>query len=262
MKHTAKRALTYCGLALVFAMGLYAASRPDVGESVRILAGNSAICSLLGAAFLLVRDDISFERKLIRDELEHERALLRDEIAHERNLKKQDSEKAFEIGTTSHMAKVAFDKHVLFCEEYVGKTSEIASKLFQRGPHEEAINYASELFGIRTKWVIWVTPETEHALEPFERAVRSIGADAMLLASGAEMQNRHAVVKSAYAVFSEVLGIRDFEKDNAKGEQAIQERSERAVEAVIGKLRDALGVETLSDLRSKLLEQASKNLKG
>jgi hypothetical protein len=252
MKHTTKRVTTYCGLALIFVLGLYAASSPAVADSVRILAGDSAVCSLLGALFLLLRDDIAFERKLILDELSHERAILRDERAHERSLKTQASENAFSIGATSHMASVAFDKHVSFCEEYIAKMAEVTDQLLRIGPKEDALNFANSLLTVRIRWLVWLTPKTERSLEVFETAVRKLGSDAWLMRNGGDMEDRPALVKRVVATYSEILGIKDAD--------GVEVSSERTVQAVVDTLRNILGIGELTELRSKLVERARHNL--
>jgi hypothetical protein len=241
MKHATKRTLLYCGLAMIFVLGLYAASRPYVAESVKILAGNSAVGSLLGALFLLLRDDIAFDRKMIRDAL-----------AHERRLRIQDSENAFSIGATSHMASVAFDKHVRFCEEYIATMADVTGQLLKSGPKADALDFANSLLTVRIKWMVWLTPKTEQALEGFEAAVRNLGSDTWLLKNDVDMDNRHEVLKRRNAAYFEILGIKDVD--------SVEVSSERTVQAVIDTLRNILGIAELTELRSKLVANAHRNL--
>jgi len=249
---TKQRAVTYCGLAIICFLGLYIASRPDVVEFVRIAAGTPAIGSLLGALFLLLRDDIAFERELLRDEIAHERTTLRDEIAYERGLKTKDSENAFSIGALSHMAEVAFNKHVEFCDEYIKKTIDVIDKLLQSGPDQEAMRLASGLLAVRQRWVVWLTPEIEHALEPFERAVRKVGTDSWLLKNSASFDDRHKVVERVYAIYSEVLGIKEFNGGEVS--------SEKTVQTIVDELRRVLGIKELTELRSRFVRRAHLSL--
>ena len=53
-----------------------------------------------------------------------------DLLAHDRALLLLEAQNAFSIGATSHMAIVAFDKHVTFCEEYLGEMYQTLSTLF------------------------------------------------------------------------------------------------------------------------------------
>jgi hypothetical protein len=50
-----------------------------------------------------------------------------------------------------------------------------------RWPPATALPHASSLLEIRRKWALWLTPTLETELEPFETAIRKIGADAYLL---------------------------------------------------------------------------------
>jgi hypothetical protein len=252
VSQTKQRAVTYCGLAVIFFLGLYVASRPEVGEFVRIAAGTPAVCSLLGAFFLLLRDNIAFERKLLRDEIAHERTMLREELAHERTLKVKDSENTFSIGATSHMANVAFDKHVQFCEEYVAKMAEVTAGMLQSGPHVNALTDASTLVAVRIKWAVWLTSDTEGALRPFEDAVRKVGGDALLLKDGGAFAGRPKVVERVYGVYAEVLGIKEFDGSESG--------SDRTVQAVVEKLRKVLGIKELTELRSRFIERAHRSL--
>lgn len=241
MSQTKQRAVTYWGLAVIFFLGLYVASRPEVGEFVRIAAGTPAICSLLGAFFLLLRDDIAFERDLLRDEL-----------AHDRTLKAKDSENTFSIGATSHMANVAFDKHVQFCEEYFAKMVEITEGMLRSGPNVQAVSDASALLAVRIKWAVWLTSDTEQALEPFEKAVREVGADAYLLKEGGVFDERPMVVKRVYSVYADLLGIKEFDGSKTG--------SDRTVQAVLEKLRNVLGIRELTELRSRFIQRAHLSL--
>lgn len=45
--------------------------------------------------------------------------IVRDQAAHERALNLQEKQQLFNLGVTSHMANVAFDRHVQFSEKYI-----------------------------------------------------------------------------------------------------------------------------------------------
>ena len=59
--------------------------------------------------------------------------LLRDEAAHVKALEIHDKQQLFNVGVTSHMANVAFDKHVEFSETYIKKMQEGLTELFRTG---------------------------------------------------------------------------------------------------------------------------------
>jgi hypothetical protein len=235
------KVLRYVGIAVVLAISLFLLTRPQVGVAIQVLAGVPAVCSLLGVLFLLLRDEIT-----------HQNKVLRDELAHERNLKIKNSENTFSIGATSHIANVAFDKHVQFCEEYIVDMSRVAGNLLRKAPNKEALADAGSLAAIRRNWVVWLTPDTEDKLDRFEDAVYKIGAKAILLDDGGMFENRAQVVKETYEIYSEILGLKDLD-----GEKIF---SDRGVEAVIENLRKVLGIRELTQLRTKLVERALANL--
>lgn len=82
--------------------------------------------------------------------------ILRDRLAHERALAALEVQNNFALGAMSHLANVAFDKHVSFCEEYAVEMSKALSTLFRRGPHRDVLTRASALFEIRSKWSVWL----------------------------------------------------------------------------------------------------------
>ncbi len=47
--------------------------------------------------------------------------ILRDQAAHERVIELQERQELFNLGVASHMANVAFDRHVQFSERYTTK---------------------------------------------------------------------------------------------------------------------------------------------
>jgi hypothetical protein len=151
----------YAILAVIFGSSLAAATLFHffpvgvVGE----LASLPAIAALFGALFLLSRDSIAYDR----------------------TVRLEEAKNRFTIGATSHMASVAFDKHVAFCEEYTKAVNGALVTLFRRGPHRVVLDDANALSDIRIKWTLWLTPEVDERLVKFEGALRKIGAQAGLL---------------------------------------------------------------------------------
>jgi hypothetical protein len=43
-------------------------------------------------------------------------------------------EQQFHVGVTSHMSNVVFDKHVVFCEEYMAEVRETVTTFFETTP--------------------------------------------------------------------------------------------------------------------------------
>ena len=89
-----------------------------------------------------------------------------------REKESQERQNEFSIGVTSHMAQVAFDKHVGFCEKYIRAVSEALQVSAQQEDWSEPPTLA-DLVTIRRKWTIWLDDDLEDHLEKFERALVS-----------------------------------------------------------------------------------------
>ena len=63
-------------------------------------------------------------------------ALLRDESKFRKHLYLQQQNQVFDLGVMSHMAELAFDKHVAFCEEYIRILDDGVLALAVNGPDE------------------------------------------------------------------------------------------------------------------------------
>ncbi|MDB5978358.1 MAG: hypothetical protein JWR07_5118 [Nevskia sp.] len=181
----------------------------------------------------------------------------RDVAAHERAIALQVDQQHFAIGASSHMADVAFDKHILFSEKYVAEAQASIHTLFRDGATEEALQCARRLFQIREDYIVWLTPALEKELDVFERALRELGAAAGLVKSTRESPEhqdvRQKTIPEMYKMLAQVLGLPQWEG------KAITD--ELAVAAVIRKLRSLLGTEELTELRQAIINRASSALK-
>jgi len=222
-----------CGVVFVASLLLIVILRYSiVSEVILSLAGIPAVLALFGALFQLARDRIEFDRSVLMEQ----------------------SKNAFTVGATSHMAIVAFDKHVLFCEEYITEVRAALDTLTRRGPHADLLVHSSKLYAIREKWALWITPEIGENVGGFENALRRIGSDAWLADQHLDMEDRPALVKKMFSEFKTVMGI-----DIPEEEQLSEEvRVLKVFEA----LRKALGIEQLTSLRSELIQRAVTNLHG
>jgi hypothetical protein len=127
------------------------------------------------------------------------------EFAHEKSVLLAEMQNAFAMGTSSHMATVAFDKHIGFCEEYVEAMSNALNTLIQDGMKEKPLD-AKDFFRIRQKWAIWLTQEMETELDRFEQEITKIGGDAQVFEfTGIPLSNERSI-KRVIADFREVLG--------------------------------------------------------
>jgi hypothetical protein len=129
-------------------------------------------------------------------------------LAHERSVLLAERQNAFSIGATSHMATVAFDKHIGFCEEYVEAMSIALYTLIEGGTKEKPPG-AREFFRIRQKWALWLTDEIEVKLDRFERDIAKIGADAQVLDANGTPVSNELSIKRVIADLREVLATEE-----------------------------------------------------
>jgi hypothetical protein len=226
----------YISLAIVFAASFMAAKwlPPDV-DWVRDLAAIPAIGALFSALFVI----------------------LRDRIAHERSVLMIDLQNTFSIGATSHMANVAFDKHVEFCETYTTELYDVLINLFKEGPSKKALEYASRLRDLRQQWSLWITLQVDTDLENFESAIRKIGADGYLIDAVPGAPGHEKAVNRMMRTFADVMGAKIMGADEWQGEPL---NEELAAHTVMANLQKVLGIEQLTALRTALVNRALENL--
>jgi len=115
-----------------------------------------------------------------------------------------ETQNAFSVGATSHMATVAFDKHIGFCEEYVNEMSEALHALIQDGRAEEPLD-ARRFSRIRQKWALWLTHEMENELDQFERKITLMGGEAQVFEADGAPASNESSIKTLIAFLREVL---------------------------------------------------------
>jgi hypothetical protein len=173
--------------------------------------------------------------------------LIRDEAAHVKQLALQHDQQRFELGATSHMANVAFDKHVAFCEEYVPELHKILESLAVKGATDSMVAAAQKLLDIRRRHSVWITPDVEDQLGYFESALAIIGAAAAIGKMDPEKAEERGYLREMRDMLADVVGT---EKDDPT--KAIDR--DIAVTTILDRIRDILGVRQLIVLRQRLLE--------
>jgi hypothetical protein len=133
--------------------------------------------------------------------------IFRDHAQHEKALAVQRSEQHFILGVTSHMANVAFDKHVEFCEKYISQMQETLSTLFREGPTRECFALASKLAEIRLSFRTWLTSDIQDKILPFEDALAKIAGNHAMLENLPVGAARTKVVEEMHNTFADVLGL-------------------------------------------------------
>ena len=192
-------------------------------------------------------------KSVVKQALDRDIEVFKHELRRAHELQMEEAKNRFTVGATSHMADVAFDKHIEFSEDYAKAVLNALIELARKGPQSGASVHAQTLADIRTKWLIWVTPEVNKRLIEFEYALRSLGA---YMAEADEPNpglRAHDAHTKGYAIFAEIMGM---EKWN---EQPVSQ--ERTGEAIIVKLREVLGISELTGLRRELVKRASDALR-
>lgn len=175
--------------------------------------------------------------------------LVKASIEHAHRIEEQSAGNAFALSATSHMAEVAFDKHVEFSEKYVAKANEGLWILFREGPTPKALQIASELYDVRRTYILWETENVADFLNKFEKALREIGASEHYLQHLAVGPKRSELIRSIYATFKRVVDLSSLPTSPTP---------EVAVTHIIRRLQDHLGISELTSLRRYYLEEAVK----
>jgi hypothetical protein len=199
-----------------------------VGSALREIASIPAIAALVGALFTIFRDEAAFEKQQFL----------------------QRQQETFSLGTTSHMANVAFDKHVEFCEKYMAEVHRAVATLFREGPTTRALEHVARFVEIQRQYTAWIPTDVASELEPFENAVNRIGALSYLVdaLSGSDQPGRKNAIDEMFGIVSDVLP--------AGKKVSIDGHPEIAVEVVKERIRAILGIEELTKIRRRLVQRA------
>lgn len=214
----------YVILAVVFLGSLVTTWFLQSSGIWRDLAAMPAVLALIGALYQLMRDEARYVRE---ETLQHDR-------------------QRFELGATSHMADVAFDKLVAFCEEYVAELHVTLRNLYREGESPIALEHANRLLDIQRKHSLWITPDIEAYLSKFDSALRRLGAAALLHRRAPEVAAGGGRLEEMFDLLADVLGLA-----RVSGEPADKEV---AITTILERTREALGVSQLVALRRRLLE--------
>lgn len=225
MRRTASK---YLVLLIVFVLSVVITLLLPLSEIARDIASFPAIGALIGALYQKFRDEALYEK--------------------ERSLQRQQH--IFNLGTTSHMANVSFDKHVEFCEKYMEEVHGTVSTLFREGPTTNALEHVSRLLELKKKYAAWISKDIAVKLEPFENALDNIGSLSHLkdALGNTDPDGRVKVVKKMYSVFRDVMHMQNCPV------------SESAAEDVKEKVRSILNIDALTKIRGALIDQALSSL--
>ena len=218
----------YIFLLIIFVVSILSAFLLPINEIFSGIAATPAVASLFAALFQLFRDQAEFERQ--------------------KYLQQQDQ--IFNLGATSHMANIAFDKHVEFCEKYMEQVQIILSNMFTLGPTPGIDEYKGELFRLQREYEVWISDEISGQLKPFEQALSKVAALSHLSKSlgSDDPEGRKLAIREMYEVFRKILEIE-------KRTEEVND-SEIAGYVVKRKVRSILGIEELTRIRKILISRS------
>lgn len=220
-------ALLVLSLLLVAALALLV---PESAPVVRALAAVPAFGAVTGAVFLLLKDEISYQRQLDRDR----------------------SSNTFHVAAQSHMAKILFDKHVVFAEAYASAARDVVGRLFREGPTSN-MRDIEPLSRVRQAHGLWVSASLAEQLDKFELQFIEIG-NAMALwenqSTRSSLPEGH--LERAFDAFHDITGLTRADVD--KPSPAKQAHS---IKIVMTWLQGLLGVEQLTTARERAISDAS-----
>lgn len=223
-----KSVYLYFGLLIVLLISFFAVYLP-VPEKIKGIISLPGVGALVGFLFQLYRDS--------------------ETVRHQRALNKEQNE--FTISISSHMARVAFDKHVSFCEEYISEINLGIPKLFESGPSNSAGDLAIKLRDVRLKYTTWITKDITEQLWPFEKALIKISFNRNYINEIPDGDKRTELIDEMHRLFSNILELsNDMESDK-------EETISIGVSKIIEKVQDILGITELTSLRNKILKNVN-----
>jgi len=181
--------------------------------------------------------------------------LWREYTEHERAIELQNRQQDFALGTASHMAEVAYDKHVAFCEEYMVRVQSGFQELLKEGATQNALNIGGDLVRIRFKHATWLTSKLEEELKPYEMGLIIMGAkmSELKLSELPVGEQRTKLVEEIYKIFGLIMG---------HGKPENESESLIHMQKPIENIRKILGIDALMALRQGASDIAVKRLKG
>ena len=170
----------------------------------------------------------------------------REHVHHERQKEIQDREHNFNLSISSHMANVAFDRHVEFCENYIKQVHELLEKSF-RSTNTKNIIEPRELITIRKTYATWLTNDINEKLWAFEETLNNPTSNSLIALSSTMQQ----------AMTNSITEIQKILVSAFTGRKVRTEtENERKIKKVIYELQKILGINELTQLRMLILNKA------
>jgi hypothetical protein len=224
---------TYILLTVVFIASFGCAYFLPINDVLKNIATAPAIAALVVAIYQILKDQAAFERQ---DYLQRQQQI-------------------FNLGATSHMANVAFDKDAEFCEKYMSEVHETVTDLIVYGADaEKSDRHFTSLIDLKKEYAAWVPKDVALQLEPFEESIREMSAHSHLAndLSGQPTEGRRTAITAMNDIRRRLLGPQAAE---------IAEQNEAVTaEDVKECIRSILGINELTKLRKMLVSGAIKFL--
>ncbi|HET9377526.1 MAG TPA: hypothetical protein VFO40_21305 [Chthoniobacterales bacterium] len=131
------------------------------------------------------------------------------ELAHVRAVLLSDRQNIFSMGATSHMAVIAFDKHIGFCEEYLEVTTKALQRISMAPSTPQEPLDLSGFFLVRQKWSLWLTDGIEGRLDTFESTIKAIAAGTPLVDDAGNAMSNERSVKTLIAGLRQLLATEE-----------------------------------------------------
>lgn len=227
---------TYIVLGVVFFLSMISSFVSPTTEFFKGLIATPGAVALLGVLYQLIRDSAEFERKQFL----------------------QKDQQLFNLGATSHMSHIAFDKHVEFCEKYMFEVHQTVDTLFSEGPTERAIEHSKTLFELNKKYAAWIPKTIALELQTFEKALNKMAREEHLIKvlnnSSSQTEERKAkrneAIEKSYQIFEELMNLEKINEDDGDKSTAI------AIENIKEKIRSILGINELTEIRQFIIKKS------
>lgn len=220
----------YLAAAAITAISFTVSLALPTDEIYRTIVATPGVASLLGVLYQVFRDQAQFEKQLI----------------------KQQQQQVFDLSISSHMAEVAFEKHVTFCEQYLRKMNEIILDLCWNGPTELTLQKTEELRTIRQYHTAWLLPDTTAKLLEVENLLAQIGIALQELEGDVMDDNAKAQLRQEmYRCQEQLVGSTCEPGQYDEGVQA---------HGAMAHLQEVLGIAKLTRLRQGFLNRAIDEL--
>jgi transcription termination factor NusB len=175
--------------------------------------------------------------------------MFRDEAAYQKQAELQRQQQIYNLSVTSHMANIAFDKHVEFCEAYINKMNDGIRKLLSEGPKPEALSFAKDLTQLRIKYMPWLTEDIVKKISKYEDQLGKIGFKCGSLdCAKFDDKLRAKLYDEIDNIFSEVV-------------RGTNEDEESMSDKIVTHLQELLGIKELTMLRQNVIKEALKSIK-